>query len=122
MRCSLNTTVRPKADQVSSLSPPSETHVARHKLSWTLTTGFTGCTDKDKRNSLLISRVASLGRLRHQPRGYAGPLSRHLLGYNSIINVVRESIRDLSEMSLVTMLLNGAVKRDRDDWNTLGFL
>lgn len=72
--------------------------------------------EEDKRNSLLISRVACLGRLRHQSQGYAGPLSRHMLGYNSITNVVRESLRDLAEISLTTLLLNGKVDRDRDDW------
>ncbi len=82
---------------------------------------LTMAAEEDKRYSLLISRVACLGKLRHLPCGYAGPLSRHLLGYNSTIATVRENLRNLSEISLVTLLLDGNVDRDRDDWTDLGF-
>jgi len=66
----------------------------------------------DKRNCLLVSRVASLLRLNHEQCGYVGPLSRHLLGYTSIINVVRASLRDLLEVTLTTLLLRGDADRD----------
>jgi len=56
--------------------------------------------------------VASLLRLNHEQCGYVGPLSRHLLGYNSIINVVRASLRDLLEVTLTTLLLRGDADRD----------
>ncbi|KAL8930589.1 MAG: hypothetical protein Q9208_000459 [Pyrenodesmia sp. 3 TL-2023] len=72
--------------------------------------------DIDKRNCMLISRVACLGRVVHQPRGYSGPLSRHLLAYHAIIAAVQAALRDLVEMSVVTMFLEGYVDRDRDDW------
>ena len=75
--------------------------------------------DTDKRNCLLVSRVASLGKLRHQPKGYSGPLSRHLLGYHSIISTLRASLRDLVEISLTTMFLDGNADRDRNDWMDL---
>lgn len=75
--------------------------------------------DTDKRNCLLVSRVASLGKLRHQPKGYSGPLSRHLMGYHSIISTLRASLRDLVEISLVTMFLDGNADRDRNDWMDL---
>lgn len=68
---------------------------------------------------MLISRTACLGKLRHQPRGYSGPLSRHLLSYNSVISSLHASLRDLLEMSLVTMFLEGHVNRERDDWMDL---
>lgn len=69
-------------------------------------------SDIDKRNTLLVSRVACLLRLRHKDIGYTGPLSRHLLGYQSMVSAVRGSLRDLLEMSLCTMLINGHVARD----------
>lgn len=75
--------------------------------------------DTDKRNCLLVSRVVSLGKLRHQPKGYSGPLSRHLLGYHSIISTLRASLRDLVEISLATMFLEGNAERDRNDWMDL---
>lgn len=65
---------------------------------------------------MLVSRVACLGKLVHQPRGYSGPLSRHLLAYHAIIASVQAALRDLVEMSVVTMFLEGYAARDRDDW------
>lgn len=65
---------------------------------------------------MLISRVACLGSVVHQPVGYSGPLSRHLLAYHAIIAAVQTALRDLVEMSVVTMFLEGYVDRDRDDW------
>lgn len=68
---------------------------------------------------MLISRTASLGKLRHKPQGYTGPLSRHLLSYYSIISSLHGALRDLLEMSLVTMFLGGHIDRERDDWMDL---
>lgn len=68
---------------------------------------------------MLISRTASLGKLRHKPQGYTGPLSRHLLSYYSVISSLHSTLRDLLEMSLVTMFLGGHIDRERDDWMEL---
>lgn len=68
---------------------------------------------------MLISRTACLGKLRHQARGYSGPLSRHLLSYHSIISSLHATLRDLMEMSLATMFLEGHVDRERSDWMDL---
>lgn len=68
---------------------------------------------------MLISRTACLGKLRHQPRGYSGPLSRHLLSYHSIVSSLHASLRDLIEMSLATMFLEGHADRERSDWMDL---
>ena len=68
---------------------------------------------------MLVSRVACIGKLRHQPRGYSGPLSRHLLAYHSITSAIHASLRDLVEMSLAAMFLEGEADRDRDDWMDL---
>lgn len=68
---------------------------------------------------MLISRTASLAKLHHQPKGYSGPLSRHLLSYNSIVSSLQSSLRDLVEMSLATMFLEGHVDRERSDWMDL---
>lgn len=65
---------------------------------------------------MLVSRVACLGRVAHPPRGYSGPLSRHLLAYHAVIAAVQAALRDLVEMSAVTMFLEGYAERDRDDW------
>jgi hypothetical protein len=73
------------------------------------------------RNTLLIARVACLGKLEHQEIGYSGPLSRHLLGYHSMTTAVRESLRDMAEVCLVNLLFNGDVIRDRIDYGDLGF-
>jgi temperature dependent protein affecting M2 dsRNA replication len=73
------------------------------------------------RNTLLIARVACLGSLAHQEIGYSGPLSRHLLGYHSMTTAVRESLRDMAEVCLVSLLFNGDVVRDRNDYGDLGY-
>lgn len=77
-------------------------------------------TDIDRRNNLLVSRVACLGNLNHKPIGFTGPLSRHLLAYHSMVSAVRSTLRDLAEVSLTTLLLNGDAKRDLPDLYTLG--
>jgi hypothetical protein len=70
------------------------------------------CVVKDQKFNLLISRVAGLGTLHHKPIGFTGPLSQHLLGYNSVINAVRSTVRDLIEVSATQMFMGGFVKRD----------
>ena len=75
--------------------------------------------DIDKRNCMLVSRVADLGKLHHQPKGYRGPLSRHHLAYRSIISALQNTLRDLLEISLATMFLKGHVHRHRNDWMDL---
>ena len=68
---------------------------------------------------MLVSRVACLGKIRHQAKPYSGPLSRHLLAYQSLISSVRSALRDLLEMILAAMFLEGSVNRERDDWMDL---
>ena len=60
---------------------------------------------------MLVSRVAGLGILHHNPIGFTGPLSQHLLGYNSIVNVVRQTLRDLVEVAATQMFLTGCCNR-----------
>ncbi|KAF4553819.1 putative temperature dependent protein affecting M2 dsRNA replication [Elsinoe fawcettii] len=80
-------------------------------------------SDIDQRNTLLVSRVACLGRLKHKPIGYTGPLSRHLLAYKSLISVARQSQRDMLDMNLATMFLDGDVDRNipEKDLKDIGF-
>ncbi|KAL2048106.1 hypothetical protein N7G274_000017 [Stereocaulon virgatum] len=89
----------------------------------TMFLGYAGApehgTDIEKRNVMMVSRVACLGKIRHQPKAYSGPLSRHLLAYQSIISNLQASLRDLVEMILTAMFLEGSVNRDRDDWMQL---
>lgn len=59
--------------------------------------------------------MAGLIFMRHKPVGYVGPLSQHLLGYNSVINAVRSSVRDLVEVSATHMLMSGCVTREMDN-------
>jgi len=49
--------------------------------------------------------------LKHKVIGYTGPLSRHLLAYQSVISAVRGSQRDILEMTMCTLLLSGNVDR-----------
>ena len=65
---------------------------------------------------MLVSRLASLGRLRHQATGYCGPLSRHFLAYQGLTSTVQASLRDLIEVCLTTVFISGNVVRDRNDW------
>lgn len=83
-------------------------------VSTTSLTGFCttdNYTAKDKNSNMLVSRVAGLGILHHRPIGFTGPLSQHLLGYNSIINVVRQALRDLVEVAATQMFCTGCCNR-----------
>lgn len=68
-----------------------------------------------------MSRVTCFGHLRHQEVGFTGPLNRNLLGYHAMISTARNSLRDLIEVCLTTLLLNGDADRDRNDFIELGF-
>jgi len=89
----------------------------------TMFLGYSGAPEKgsdiDKRNCMLISRLACLGKIHHNPKRWSGPLSRHLLAYQSIISNVHTSLRDLIEMILAAMFLEGLVDRDREDWTDI---
>jgi hypothetical protein len=78
-------------------------------------------TEEQRKYCLLISRVASLLKLRHKSIGYSGPLSKDLLAYHSVINVVRSTERDLVEAAAATMFMSShAERKDRKDWAHLG--
>ncbi|KAI6912685.1 hypothetical protein D0869_08702 [Hortaea werneckii] len=68
-------------------------------------------TDTDKANTLLISRVASLGLFKHAAIGYTGPLSRHLLAYQQLTSLLRSGLRDLLEMHAANIFLSGSADR-----------
>lgn len=68
-------------------------------------------SDTDKRNTLLVSRVACFAGLRHKTIGFTGPLSRHLLAYTSMVSAVRGNLRNVVEMSLFGLLANYHVDR-----------
>jgi len=77
--------------------------------------------DQIRKNMLLLSRVACLGRFKHKQIGFTGALSRQLLGYHSMVSAVRRGLRDLVEMCMTTMLMNHDASRDdRSDWYALG--
>lgn len=67
----------------------------------------------------MVSRVACFGKLRHKPIGYSGPLSHQLLSFRSLIYALRSTLRNLIEVVLAGILLNGEADRDRDDWTAL---
>ncbi|KAH6642344.1 temperature dependent protein affecting M2 dsRNA replication-domain-containing protein [Boeremia exigua] len=69
---------------------------------------------KDQHANMLISRVAGLGTLQHKPIGFTGPLSQHLLGYGSVVNLVRQTLRDLVEATCTNMFLTGCCDRKAD--------
>ena len=72
--------------------------------------------DTDKRNCLLLSRLACNGKMLHPSKGYSGPLSRHLLAYQCLVSVIRSSLRDLIEMSLAVLFLEADAERIREDF------
>lgn len=76
--------------------------------------------ETDQRNTLLVSRVACLGQLRHKIIGYTGPLSRYLLAYHSMISAVRNDLHDLADVCLTTLLLNGDGERNRKILTDIG--
>ncbi|KAF9700807.1 hypothetical protein EKO04_002054 [Ascochyta lentis] len=69
---------------------------------------------KDQHANMLISRVAGLGTLQHKPIGFTGPLSQHLLGYGSVVNTVRQALRDLVEATCTQLFLTGCCERQTD--------
>ncbi|KAL1837745.1 hypothetical protein VTJ49DRAFT_3437 [Mycothermus thermophilus] len=71
-------------------------------------------TETDKQSLLLISRCASLLKLRHHANGYTGPLSKNLLAFRSLVSEVRSADRDLVEAILASMFLYAQAKRNRD--------
>lgn len=79
-----------------------------------------GFPDAINKHMTLISRIACLGHLNHQEIGYTGVLSRNMLAYLSTLDAVRSGLRDLSEVCLTTILLNGDANRERQDFSELG--
>lgn len=79
-------------------------------------------TDKSYEHKMytnLLSKIACLGRLKHEPVGYVGPLDRSLLTFAWEISAIRQALRELCETILTTMFLNGDISRERDDWSEL---
>jgi hypothetical protein len=72
---------------------------------------------QDQQCNMLVSRLAGLLVLQHKPIGFTGPLSQHLLGYNSIINIVRQTLRDMVEVSSTHMLLSDCCDRSVPDYS-----
>ncbi|KAJ4302209.1 hypothetical protein N0V88_002345 [Collariella sp. IMI 366227] len=77
-------------------------------------------SEDDQSSLLLISRCASLLKLRHQANGYTGPLSKNLLSFRSLVSEVRSADRDLIEAIVASMFLWAQAKRNRDDSWELG--
>lgn len=77
-------------------------------------------SDEDKAHCILIGRTACLLKLRHQPIGYTGPLSKNFLSFYSLIKAVKESDRDLLEAVITSIFLSVQGNRDRDDLGQLG--
>lgn len=73
--------------------------------------------NEDEKNSLLlISRCATLLKLRHEANGYTGPLSKNLLAFHSLTSAVRGADRSLIESIVASMFLHSQTKRERDDY------
>ncbi|TDZ53627.1 Uncharacterized protein CTRI78_v006886 [Colletotrichum trifolii] len=73
-------------------------------------------SDEDKASIVLISRCASLLKLRHESNGYTGPLNKNLLLFRSLSTAVREADRDLVEAIVAFSFLNAHSKRERNDY------
>lgn len=77
-------------------------------------------SDEDKRHCMLISRCATLLKLRHDAIGYTGPLSENHLAWYAITTAVRESNRDLIETVFAAMFLYAHADRKQTAWEELG--
>lgn len=77
-------------------------------------------SEEDQACLLLVSRCASLLKLRHQSIGYTGPLSKNLLHFRSLASEVRSADRDLTDAILASIFLHGQSKRERDDYFEIG--
>jgi len=73
-------------------------------------------SEDDKTSLLLISRCATLLKLRHQPFGYTGPLSKNLLTFHSLTAAVRDADRDLVDAIVASLFLDGQAQRERSDY------
>lgn len=103
----------------ASGDPVSKTGLLKHHVALN-PTDFVADKDHDRKvNTNLISKVACLGRIRHKPMGFVGPLDQQLLTFAWKITAVRTTLRDLLETVTTSMFLNGDVDRDRDDWISL---
>lgn len=79
--------------------------------------------DDDKANNTLISRVCALVNMDHNSVGYTGPLSRSVLAFNGFGRAFTRELRNLTETTLVNMLMGDDAEREgRDDWSDLGLL
>jgi Temperature dependent protein affecting M2 dsRNA replication. len=72
-------------------------------------------SEEDQSSLLLISRCATLLKLRHEANGYTGPLSKNLLHFRTLVSEVRSADRDLIEAILASMFMYAQAKRKRDD-------
>lgn len=63
--------------------------------------------------------MSCIAKLQHKPIGYSGPLSRQLLCYRSLVSEVRSTLRNLIEVILAGLFLNGDADRDRTDWTEM---
>jgi len=72
-------------------------------------------SEEDKSSLLLLSRCATLLKLRHQSNGYTGPLNKNLLSFQSLSSAVCEANRDLTEAVVASMFMYGQAKRERED-------
>jgi hypothetical protein len=77
-------------------------------------------TEEDQASLLLISRCASLLKLRHQAIGYTGPLFKGLLHFRSLASEVRSADRDLVEAIVASNFMHAQSKRERDDLFEIG--
>ena len=65
---------------------------------------------------LLVIRAVSLVAMVYKPAPWDAPLSRELLVFNSFVRALTRSLRSLSEMVTLAMLLRGEARRVRDDY------
>ncbi|KAK9451977.1 temperature dependent protein affecting M2 dsRNA replication-domain-containing protein [Limtongia smithiae] len=68
-------------------------------------------TKEEKAHILLVSRVAALIPINHEPVGFSGPLSRNLLSFGSFVRKCTSNSRALLEALLFSLLANGEADR-----------
>ncbi|KAK9766816.1 hypothetical protein K7432_003834 [Basidiobolus ranarum] len=78
-------------------------------------------TEAEKRNILLICRVAGLLRIQAKAQPWVGSLNRDVLVINGFIKNLSKSLRNQVEMSTLNLFLTNGCTKDRDDYLDITF-
>ncbi|KOS12619.1 xpg i-region protein [Malassezia pachydermatis] len=73
-------------------------------------------TEKEMQHTLLVMRALSLLPMTFKAQAWDAPLSRELLVFNSFAKALSRSLRSLTEMVTLSLLLRGESRQQREDY------